>query len=145
MFDADTDTNPAKEDWIKLHKKENGQILKSLNYEDSDWPTEHLVKSNLTMWKTNLTKELELEFGDSYKPHLDKACAHYGHAKSLNKNPLVIAKALELAWIAGVKSVLLQNLVNSIINFAKIQFPNNTHIETSAVDDNTAAYGYVSH
>lgn len=119
MVVFDCDTNNTKENEIPLHKKDNKSILKLQNYEgENEWPKDHIIKEDLTAWKTNLTEEISLEFGAALQKFEDKAAAFYGNAGGLKKNPLSIAKTLELAWEEGVKSNLLLALTDRISEFA---------------------------
>lgn len=74
-----------------------------------------LKKTNLRMWKTNITNTISPEFGEKWKQHEDQAAAHYGNVGGLKKNPLAVSRALEYAWGAGLKSTILQELVNTIL------------------------------
>lgn len=119
MVIYDSDSNKTAEHEINQHKKENKSILTLKGYpEESDWPENHIIKSDLTTWKTNLTEEIKQELGDDLKKYEEKAAAYYGNAGGLKKNPLAIAKTLEYAWEDGVKSNLLIDLTDRIVEFA---------------------------
>ncbi|MEZ5492642.1 MAG: ATP-dependent endonuclease [Gammaproteobacteria bacterium] len=118
IFDADTDV--TNEEHVRMHKKDNLHILKILGYaSESDWPTEQIEKTDLFVWKHNITKMVHDELGGEWKSHVDKAALIYGQAGGLSKNPLAIAKALELAWHENLKSPSLTKLARGIINFAE--------------------------
>jgi putative ATP-dependent endonuclease of the OLD family len=118
VFDADTDKETQHE--IDLHKKENAQIQVLLGVESpEDWPTESVSHLNMCMWKTNLTSEVEEDFGDDWSAHRDAASVRYGHAANLKKNPLAIAFALNDAWEKDHKSEKLESLVDAIVHWAK--------------------------
>lgn len=116
VYDSDTNKENASE--VTLHKKENKALLTLSGYtEENEWLADHIIKKDLTAWKTNLTNEIINELGDDLKQFEDKAAAFYGNAGGLKKNPLAIAKTLELAWEGGVKSKLLIDLTDRISIF----------------------------
>jgi len=113
---CDADTDKTRADEIIKHKKDNASILHLLGHDKAEkWPDQDVKKSNLRMWKTNITKTIGPEFGERWKGYEDDAAAYYGNAGGLKKNPLAISRALELAWTAGLKSEVLQELVESIL------------------------------
>lgn len=113
---CDADTDKTRDDEIIKHKKDNASILHLLGHDKAEkWPDQDVKKSNLRMWKTNITKTIGPEFGERWKGYEDDAAAYYGNAGGLKKNPLAISRALELAWTAGLKSEVLQELVESIL------------------------------
>jgi predicted ATP-dependent endonuclease of OLD family len=115
----DADTNKSIEDEVTKHKKDNRAILNLQgHYKESEWPTAHIIKENLCCWKTNLTETIKSEFGKDWQMYCDKTSAFYNNAGGLEKNPLAIAKTLELAWKDGKKSATLIGLIDRIINYA---------------------------
>jgi len=127
IFDADTDKDEIvneekRNSEVTRHKKDNKAILSLQGHEtENDWPGDHITKDNLTCWKTNIGIEVENEIGSDWKKFKQEAEQHYDNAGGLNKNPLVVAKILELAWENGKKSELLDKLVDRIIKFAEIK------------------------
>ncbi len=125
ICDADTDKeqiedNNRRKSEVEKHKKDNRSILNLLDYKDlSEWPADSIIKKDLYMWKTNLTKIIENEFGEEWKTYKDLAFNYYGTPGGLKKNPLVIARTLKYTWENDLKSDLLIKLVDSIIYFAK--------------------------
>lgn len=116
VYDSDTDSDPKHH---HQHKPDNKKILTIQGYEEEDeFQTIHLIKPNLWAWRTNLGNEVENEI-PNWKTFYDAACAEFGNAGSLNKNPLVIARTLELAWQAGETSPSLIQLIQNIIDFGK--------------------------
>ncbi|MFM4828651.1 ATP-dependent nuclease [Aeromonas rivipollensis] len=114
---CDADTDKTREDEIQKHKKDNAAILHLLGHDKSEsWPDRDLKKSNLRMWKTNITNTIFQEFDGRWKEHEDRAAAHYGNVGGLKKNPLAVSRALESAWADGLKSTTLQELVNNILD-----------------------------
>ena len=124
VCDADTDKEQIQDEAkrnseVIKHKKDNRTILNLLGYESlKEWPSDSIFEKTLYMWKTNLTKILEDELGLDWHNHLEQAYNYYGNAGDLKKNPLAIARALKTAWGKNIKSVVLLNLINSIISFS---------------------------
>lgn len=113
---CDADTDKTREDEVNKHKKDNAAILHLLGHNKSEnWPQADITKSNLRMWKTNITDTVGREFGDGWKAHEDQAAAYYGNAGGLKKNPLAVSRALESAWNNGLRSTILQELVDSLL------------------------------
>lgn len=118
IYDSDTDKTTDHE--VPKHKKDNKAILALKECSDeSEWPDKTIIRDGLTAWQTNLTVEIMNELGDGLKKHEDAAALHYGNAGGLKKNPLAIAKTLELAWNDGTKSQLLIELTDRIVEFIK--------------------------
>lgn len=118
IFDADT--NKTREFEVIQHKKENSAILNLQGHEEeNEWPLEHIIHDNLSCWQTNLTDTIKTEFGADWQKYRDKAASFYDNAGDLEKNPLAIAKTLELAWANGKQSKILLDLIERIINFAR--------------------------
>lgn len=116
IYDTDFDTD-AKH--IEEHKKDNKAILKIQGYETIDEFQANIIdKSNLWAWKTNMGDCVKSEIVE-WKTLYDRACAEFGNASSLHKNPLVIARTLELGWNEGKKSANLLKLVESILRFSR--------------------------
>ncbi len=124
VCDADTDKDEIidenkRKSEVGKHKKDNRAILNLLDYMDlNGWPDNSIVRGNLYMWKTNLTKTIENEIGGDWKAYKDLAYLYYGNPGELNKNPLAIARALTSAWEKGQKSDSLVKLVEDIVDFA---------------------------
>lgn len=118
---CDADSNKTNQNEITQHKSENRAILNLLGYtSESEWPDSNTCKLGLRMWTTNITDQVQLELGEHWKRNFDQACAHYGNAGGLTKNPLVISRALESCWSSNIKSALLSELCADVVNFARI-------------------------
>lgn len=116
-FDADTDK--TREDEIAKHKKDNKSIINLMGYDDSEWPSETVWKSDMALWNTNITELVINELGEKWKIHVDAASTHYGNAGGLKKNPLAISRALETAWNEAIQSTSLLQLTENIVKYAK--------------------------
>ncbi len=125
VCDADTDKDlleveDKRRSEVGKHKKDNKSILNLLDYSGlSEWPDATIIKNDLYMWKTNLTKIVESEFGEDWKTYKDSAYKYYGSPGGLKKNPLFLARALKTAWENNLRSSIIVKLVDSIIKFAK--------------------------
>ncbi|MDG4945863.1 AAA family ATPase [Weeksellaceae bacterium KMM 9713] len=118
IYDSDTDKTTEHE--MPKHKKDNKAILALKECSDeSEWPDKIIIRDGLTAWQTNLTIEIMNELGVHLKKYEDAAALHYGNAGGLKKNPLAIAKTLELAWEDGIKSEILIALTDRIVEFIK--------------------------
>lgn len=116
IYDSDTDKTTEHE--MSKHKKDNKAILALKDCSDeSEWPEKTIIRDGITAWQTNLTVEIINELGVNLKKHEDAAALHYGNAGGLKKNPLAIAKTLELAWDEGIKSQILIDLTDRIVGF----------------------------
>ena len=105
---------------VGKHKKDNKAILNLLDYNELDeWPKDTIIKDDLYMWNTNLTKIINNELGADWNKYLEQSYNYYGNPGGLKKNPLSIARALKLAWEDDVKSNKLIKLVKGIVEFAK--------------------------
>ncbi|MBC3767385.1 AAA family ATPase [Neptunicella marina] len=101
---------------ITRHKKDNKAILKLMCEDEAlHWSDTTIHLDRITMWSTNITQVSESDFGDRWKDFQNQSSAHYGNVKNLKKNPLAVAKALELAWKENVKSQSIIDLVNNIL------------------------------
>jgi hypothetical protein len=103
-----------------IRRKDNQSILALMGHSnESEWPTAHIWKADLTMWKDDLTTMVEAEMGSNWKSHVEASAAFYGQPGGLKKNPLAVSRALESAWKSGDKSPSLEKLANNIIEFAE--------------------------
>jgi len=125
VCDADTDKEDIKdeerrESQISKHKKDNKSILLLLGYDNlSKWPDNTIYKHNLTMWKTNISKIVENEFNSKWGDFKTQSYNYYGNPGDVNKNPLIIARSLKIAWNENCKSEEIIKLVNNIVAFVK--------------------------
>jgi putative ATP-dependent endonuclease of the OLD family len=124
VLDADTDKDliadeEKRNSEVSKHKKDNKAILTLLGHgAENEWPVDHIIKDNCTCWKTNIGNEVTSEFGEDWVKYKSEAEKYYENPGGLNKNPLAIAKILEMANKENKKSKLLTDLVERIIAFA---------------------------
>tara|TARA_R110002072_G_scaffold64_9_gene432 strand:- start:28488 stop:30488 length:2001 start_codon:yes stop_codon:yes gene_type:complete len=113
---------------ITRHKTDNKTILKLMDQDDSlYWSNSDVHLSNMTMWTTNITQKTQADLGERWKDFQNQAAQYYGNVKSLGKNPLAVAKALELAWNADLQS---QSLIFLIENILEPKFPISQALES---------------
>lgn len=118
VYDSDTDCKEIHQD---EHKRDNKKLLTIQGYEDEDeFQVANIEKPNLWAWKTNLGTEVKNEI-PSWSTFYTTSCSEFGNAADLHKNPMVIARTLELAWEKGEKSQSLERLINSIIEFGNLK------------------------
>ncbi len=118
VFDADT--NKTKESEIIEHKKENKKIQELLgNTTINEWPDNNIFNDDCVIWSTNLTETIKQELGENWEQYKTESENYYGQAGGLNKNPLATARTLESMWKNNLKSKLLLQATENIINFAK--------------------------
>lgn len=117
IFDCDTDA--TKPEQIADHKRDNKLLLAIQGHgAQSEWQANHILKDNLAAWATNLGDSIKPEI-PNWEKYYNQACSEFGNAGGLKKNPLVVARTLELAWDAGEKSPTLIGLIETVIKFAK--------------------------
>lgn len=121
VFDADGgEENASKRN---KHKVDNSALLNLCEAGRlAPFPTEHVWRDDMAVWKTNLTDAVKADFVQADWDRLwDKANAAYGQIGNLKKNGLVIAHLLESARGEGKGSATLERLCAAIIEFAKRQ------------------------
>lgn len=116
VYDSDTD---VEEKYHHQHKPDNKKLLTIQGHEDEEeFQAANVIKPNLWAWQSNLGKEVQNEI-PTWNKYFDVACAEFGNAGSLHKNPLVIARTLEIAWENGEIATSLIKLIENIIEFGK--------------------------
>jgi predicted ATP-dependent endonuclease of OLD family len=115
VFDFDTD---AKEEHADRHRADNKKLITLQGHGNlNHWPDQSLSEKNFWGWKTNLGMEVQGEI-QGWKKYYDIACKEFGNAAGLHKNPLAIARTLEIAWENGEQSGSLMNLIRKVLLFA---------------------------
>jgi len=116
VYDSDTDVD---EKYHHQHKPDNKKLLTIQGHKDEDeFQTANIIKHNLWAWQSNLGKEVQNEI-PNWKTYFDAASIEFGNAGSLHKNPLVIARTLEIAWEKGEIATSLIKLIENIVEFGK--------------------------
>jgi len=119
---CDADTDKTRDDEIVKHKKDNKAIQYLIGRDNesiNEWPDDDIIISGLTMWKTNITDKINSELELTNNKYKNQANNYYENAGGLTKNPLAVAKVLDLAWSDGIKSPSLLGLVDRIVKFAE--------------------------
>lgn len=116
VFDADGDV--TREDHRRKHELDNLAIMSLLGVTHDPFPP-IIWGRNYTIWETNLTRTVKVDFGDNYERITNKVRQHYAQEGGLEKNDLFIADWLTAAFIEGLRSVTLMRLCESILNFAR--------------------------
>jgi hypothetical protein len=117
---CDADTNKEEESEVTMHKADNKSILfLSNNSDENEWPSDTIWENNLVMWKVNISETIKNEIADKWSEYEAQSALYYGNPGGLNKNPLAIARTLELAWNDNYKSDSLVKLIDMIISFAE--------------------------
>lgn len=115
IYDTDSDVDPKYHD---QHKPDNKKLLTIQGYPaENEFQNTTIKKPNLWAWGSNMGTSVIPEI-ENWKTFFEAASAEFGNAGSLNKNPLVIARTLELAWQNDKKSSSLIELVNKIVDFS---------------------------
>lgn len=118
IYDTDTD---CKEIHQNDHKRDNKKLLTIQGHDAEDeFQAANIVKPNLWAWKTNLGKEVKSEI-PNWNAFYTISCAEFGNAADLHKNPLVVARTLELAWEKEETSPNLIKLIETIIEFGTVK------------------------
>jgi putative ATP-dependent endonuclease of the OLD family len=117
MFDADGDTQ--REDHRRKHELDNKALIKLLNIQLDPFPDEDCLRDNYAIWKTNLTRIVESDFGESVAAYKETARTHYAHEGGLEKHDLFIADFLAAAHADGKTSEKLSALCDAILEYAR--------------------------
>ncbi|MEX0595798.1 MAG: ATP-dependent endonuclease, partial [Candidatus Paceibacterota bacterium] len=118
VYDSDTD---LEEKYHHQHKPDNKKLLTIQGHDAVDeFQAANVIKNNLWAWQSNLGKEVQSEI-PNWKTYFDAASLEFGNAGGLHKNPLVVARTLELAWLKGEVSPNLIKLIENIIEFGKVK------------------------
>jgi len=122
VFDADGDT--VRPDHRKKHEKDNSAIIELLGKETAAFPKDDCIESDNAIWKENLTKTVEGDFGEDCAKYKEAARKHYSHEGGLEKHDLFIADFLASAYDDGKTSEALTKLCDAILLHAKSQLEN---------------------
>lgn len=122
IFDADGDTE--RPDHRTKHEKDNKAIIELLGKETIAFPEEDCIESDHAIWKENLTKTVERDFGTECAKYKETARKHYSHEGGLEKHDLFIADFLADAHANGKTSETLSKLCETILLYANSQLEN---------------------
>lgn len=116
VFDADG--NAQKEEHRIKHQGDNQALMSLLEARHPPFPTTHLLAENYAVWQNNLTDVVRQDFSANYARFADAARIRYSQEGGLEKNGLFIAEWLSAAHADGLVSPTLNQLCDSIINYA---------------------------
>jgi predicted ATP-dependent endonuclease of OLD family len=120
IFDADGDT--TRPDHRIKHEKDNKAIIELLGKTTDAFPESDCIEGDNAIWKENLTRTVEGDFGEDCAKHKEEARKHYSHEGGLEKHDLFIADFLASANDDGKTSETLSKLCDAILLHAKSQF-----------------------
>ena len=119
IFDADFEEGGSGEE---QHRRDNDCILRLAGYPNEDpWPQEVLWMDRLTMFSTNMGRQIQGEVGlETWSAAKQSAKKQMGISGQLSsKNVLWIAATLEELRTEGVEIALLDRVCESILGYAE--------------------------
>ena len=116
IFDADGDTE--REDHRNKHKLDNEALIKLLNLDVEPFPGDDYISESCAIWKHNLTKRVQEDFGESSATYKETARKNYAHEGGLEKHDLFIADFLAAAHQDGKTSDSLTKVCDAILEYA---------------------------
>ena len=116
VFDADGNT--VRPDHRNKHEIDNKAILRLLGSNIDAFPDNDYIGDFFAVWKNNLTDRVEQDFADGAKIYKNAACQHYAQEGGLQKHDLFIADFLSAAFNDGNRSITLDSLCDSILEYA---------------------------
>ena len=117
VFDADTDKEDAKR-----QARDNMCILRLCNLEDADsLPTEVIWEREVVVWPSRIADVIKEEISPETWLEVQAAArdAYDFSSDVSSKNPLLISAIMEILSERGIRSAILDKLVNSILTFAE--------------------------
>lgn len=117
VFDADTFCDEGE---IEKNKKLNSTIVSLLQLPSDEcvWPDDNLFMDRAIIWENNIQDAIEDDYTDWYDD-VRGICAEWGwQYKRLEKNPAVLAHALEMALNNGNEVQSLNKSVEKLMQFA---------------------------
>lgn len=124
IFDCDGDklahANPDRQRAIESdHRRENGALFQLAGLpQQAAFPAEPIRTERLAAWPHDLGQCVEADAAHHWQPAGDQASAGLGNVASLKKNSLHIAARLAELQRVQASTETLDQLCNSIINFA---------------------------
>ena len=118
VFDADT--NLKKGDDIEASKKDNACLLRLAGARGFDpWPAATYCSTNVVMWSPKIAKVIRDDFGAEIWDEAQRQARAANDLVGVRpKNPLVVTATLEELHKRGKRSTFLENLSDSILEFA---------------------------
>ncbi len=120
MFDADGDD--GNETRRKLHERDNNALLTALGLKADAFPKAVVWGDQYAVWPTNLGSEVKSSFEKAdWVKFENEAHSTIDPGASLDKNPVLIAEIMSVAWQAGHKPKVLVDLVDRLMKFADVK------------------------
>ena len=117
VFDADTDKRNITE-----QERDNRCILRLCGLENTNpMPSEILWEYGVVVWPTRIADVIREEMGsDAWETKISQARELYGFSQEVNaKNPLLISAIIDLFDEDGIRSEILDKLLDEIYLFAE--------------------------
>jgi putative ATP-dependent endonuclease of the OLD family len=123
IFDCDSEydekfkENPDRfREAYNEHIRDNDAILALSGHKKIEsFPGDHIFLSNLTGWRFNIEKTLEVEFGEDKETCFQAGRNAVGNLRNSQKHPLYIAASMSAAWDRGKTFPVLQDVVERIL------------------------------
>ncbi len=123
IFDCDSEydekfaSNPDKfREPYNEHIRDNDAILELSGHKKIEgFPADHIFLSNVTGWRFNIERTLEVEFGEDLEACLQSGRDAVGNLRNSRKHPLFIAASMSSAWKKGKTFPVLQKLVERVL------------------------------
>ena len=104
------------------HIKDNLTLFKLVGHTAAQpFPCENVLKNNFMAWENTIEDAIKPDYGDNWDDARECGCRAVGHLTGYKKNPMFIATAMQYAWDKGCDFSVLENLIDKIIQEAKIQ------------------------
>ena len=117
VFDADG--NVTKPEHRALHERDNKSLMSALGIASDPFPKANLWGDTYAVWPNTLETEVEKSIGATeWNGFVNAARKSFDPGASLEKNPLLIAESLSLAWQAKKPPAVLTELTNRLLKFA---------------------------
>ena len=117
VFDADGDT--VRPDHRVKHERDNKALINLLGIADAPFPDANVLGNDHAIWKTNLTRIVDEDFGAHSAGYKDASRVHYAQEGGLEKHDLFIADWLAAAHADGKTSKTMAALCTAILKCAK--------------------------
>jgi predicted ATP-dependent endonuclease of OLD family len=118
MFDADKNCDVGQ---VQANKKQNLTLvsLLDLSKDECVWPEHDMITDRAVIWKDNIQRAIAQQYSGWFDD-VKGVCSQWGwEYKRLDKNPAVIAHALENALRSGVSITCLDELVAKVMQFTQ--------------------------
>ena len=113
IFDCDSNCSLQ---YQNEHIRDNDAILQLAGHAAlGGFPTEHILKPNLSAWLDTIDRVLEDEYGADSAVFNQAGSDAVGNLRNSKKNPLHVAAAMKAAWDAGRRFPVFERVVGNIL------------------------------